>query len=131
MSATTTPVNSTSSTSPSAQRTKARTKSSSRSRKNRAGKGTHRSTRTPQQRRGPEKEYLSKCCSAIAKKPACGKKEDVRDPETGKMKEIKKGLGHWRCGQCGRKTTVTPQVRTHEVVQNATTGEVESSAPIN
>src|SRR5476651_2323499 len=35
----------------------------------------------------PQKLYVSKCCSAPANKPACGKKENVQEAESKKMKE--------------------------------------------
>jgi len=60
-------------------------------------------------RRGPEKEYISACCSVPARKPRAGTKETMKDPGSGKMKDMAKGLGHWRCGQCGKDTKVTPR----------------------
>ena len=59
--------------------------------------------------RGPVNEYISACCSVPARKPKAGAKEVQKDPESGKMKEKSKGLGHWRCGQCGKSTKVTPR----------------------
>ena len=60
-------------------------------------------------RKGPEKEYISACCSVPARKPRAGMKESVKDPETGKTKDKPKGLGHWRCTACGKVAKVTPQ----------------------
>lgn len=60
-------------------------------------------------RKGPEKEYISACCSVPARKPRAGQKESSKDPESGKLKTIPKGLGHWRCGGCGKATKVTPR----------------------
>ena len=59
--------------------------------------------------RGPVKEYVSGCCSALASKPRAGRKETASDPESKKMKEVTKGLGHWRCSTCGKPTKVTPR----------------------
>ena len=59
--------------------------------------------------RGPVKEYVSACCSAPATKPRAGAKEVQKDPESGKMKDKAKGLGHWRCSSCGKATKVTPR----------------------
>ncbi len=67
-------------------------------------------------RKGPEKEYISACCSVPARKPAAGQKETVRDAETGKSKDKPKGLGHWRCGQCGKSCKVTPRKSEAKVV---------------
>ena len=67
----------------------------------------------PQQKpvvhKGPEHEYISACCLVPARKPRAGAKVDVRDPETGRTKSQPKGLGHWRCGQCGKVCKVTPR----------------------
>lgn len=60
-------------------------------------------------RRGPVFEYISACCSLPARKPQTGRKEAVQDPESKKMKDQTKGLGHWRCSGCGKATKVTPQ----------------------
>ena len=60
-------------------------------------------------RKGPEFEYITACCSVPAKKPRAGQKESVKDAETGKMKDKPKGLGKWRCTQCGKSAKVTPQ----------------------
>ena len=54
----------------------------------------------PLVRKGPEKEYISTCCSVPARKPKAGMKEMVKDAESGKTKDKAKGLGKWRCGQC-------------------------------
>jgi hypothetical protein len=58
---------------------------------------------------GPVKEYISSCCSLPAIKPRAGAKESVKNPETGKVKEQPKGLGHWRCTGCRKSTKVTPR----------------------
>jgi hypothetical protein len=36
-------------------------------------------------------------------------KEAVKDPESGKMKDKVKGLGHWRCSGCRKVCKVTPR----------------------
>ena len=78
----------------------------------------------PVVKRGPEKEYISVCCSSVANKPKAGAKEVAKDPETGKMKDKSKGLGHWRCGQCGKPTKVTPRKPEPKVI-----GTTMSSCP--
>jgi len=55
------------------------------------------------------KEYISACCSVPARKPAAGTKETYKDAESGKMKTAPKGLGKWRCGQCGKTCKVSAQ----------------------
>jgi len=55
------------------------------------------------------KEYISACCNVPARKPAAGQKTAVRNPETGKTKSEPKGLGKWRCGQCGKTCKVSAQ----------------------
>src|ERR1035441_1646821 len=60
-------------------------------------------------RKGPEREYISACCSVPARKPRAGMKEPVKDPESGKTKDKPKGLGHWRCTACGKVAKVTPR----------------------
>lgn len=60
-------------------------------------------------KRGPEKEYISACCSVPARKPRAGEKMAEKDPESGRTKDKAKGLGHWRCGQCGKPCKVTPR----------------------
>ena len=54
------------------------------------------------QQRGPVREYITACCSAPGKKPRAFQKEIGKDPETGKMKDLVKGLGKWRCNACGK-----------------------------
>lgn len=63
----------------------------------------------PVVKRGPEKEYISLCCSVPARKPHAGTKEPAKDPESGRIKDQVKGLGHWRCGQCGKVCKVSAQ----------------------
>src|SRR5208337_3237529 len=63
----------------------------------------------PVVKRGPEREYVSACCSLPARKPAAGAKEVAKDAETGKMKDKSKGLGHWHCSGCGKGCKVTPR----------------------
>lgn len=58
---------------------------------------------------GPVFEYISGCCSALARKPRAGQKEVVKDPDSGKMKDKPKGLGKWRCTACGKVAKVTPR----------------------
>ena len=60
-------------------------------------------------KRGPVKSYTSVCCSLPASKPRAGQKEMARDAETGKTKEVAKGLGKWRCTGCGKAARVTPR----------------------
>ena len=60
-------------------------------------------------RTGPTFEYISACCSLPASKPRCGAKTPTKDPETGKMKDQVKGLGHFRCSGCRKVCKVTPQ----------------------
>jgi len=55
------------------------------------------------------KEYISVCCSIPAHKPRAGQQETSRDPESGKSKSVPKGLGHWRCGGCGKACKVSAQ----------------------
>ena len=69
-------------------------------------------------------EYISACCSAPARKPKAGMKEAVRDPETGKTKDKPKGLGHWRCGACGKVAKVSPRKPTPKE-----TGNIGGSCP--
>ena len=52
-------------------------------------------------------EYVSTCCSLLARKPRAGQKEMVKDAETGRTEIQTKGLGHWRCSGCGKSTTVS------------------------
>jgi len=61
----------------------------------------------PSVRVAPAKVYTSACCQAPATKPKAGQKEVAKDPESGKMKSGSKGLGHWRCGQCGKTCIVS------------------------
>lgn len=61
----------------------------------------------PSVRVAPAKVYTSACCQAPATKPKAGQKEVAKDAETGKMKSGSKGLGHWRCGACGKACKVT------------------------
>lgn len=67
----------------------------------------------PQQKpvvhKSPEHEYISACCLVPARKPRAGAKEAAKDPESGRIKDKVKGLGHWRCGQCGKVCKVTPR----------------------
>ena len=92
-------------------RTQGSTGSSSRgSGKSKYGKKQKsRSASKPVATKPPSKEYISTCCSTPAVKPRAGKKEVAQDPESKKMKDITKGLGHWRCSACGKPTKVTPR----------------------
>jgi len=65
---------------------------------------------------GPTLEYISACCSVPARKPKAGAKETGKDAETGKTKEMSKGLGKWTCGQCQKKCKVTPRKPEAKVV---------------
>jgi hypothetical protein len=60
-------------------------------------------------KRAPLKSYISGCCNLPATKPATGQVEVVQDPETKKMKDKAKGLGHWRCTGCRKSCKVTPK----------------------
>jgi len=81
--------------------------------------------------RVPINAYLSVCCSAPARKPQTGRKDKVQNPENGKTKEQPKGLGKWRCSQCGKPTKVTVQkTLTSPTTQTETVGtEVTVEAP--
>lgn len=59
--------------------------------------------------RAAVKSYISACCSVAAKKPRCGQVESVQSPDSKKIVEQSKGLGHWRCGACNKPTKVTPR----------------------
>lgn len=75
--------------------------------------------------RGPVKEYITACCSLPGRKPRAAQKEMAKDPESGKMKETVKGLGHWRCSGCGKLAKVTsckPAVVTPTEVPSVPTG---------
>jgi len=61
----------------------------------------------PSVRVAPAKVYTSACCQAPATKPKAGQKEVAKDAETGKMKSGSKGLGKWRCSQCGKTCIVS------------------------
>ena len=61
----------------------------------------------PSVRVAPAKVYTSACCQAPATKPKAGQKEVAKDAETGKMKSGSKGLGKWRCSQCGKTCKVS------------------------
>jgi len=69
-------------------------------------------------RRGPEFEYVSACCKARALKPRCGQRVQLKDPESGKMKDGYKGLGHWKCPNCRRGCKVSPQKPKEVTVAN-------------
>ena len=66
----------------------------------------------------PTREYISVCCKVQARKPAAGQKEMHKDAETGKSKNVPKGLGKWRCGQCGKPCKVTVQVPTLKLTED-------------
>jgi hypothetical protein len=55
----------------------------------------------------PSRIYTSACCQAPATKPKAGAQEMQRDPESGKSKSQSKGLGKWRCSQCGKTCIVS------------------------
>jgi len=61
----------------------------------------------PSVRVAPAKVYTSACCQAPATKPKAGAQEMQRDPESGKSKSQSKGLGKWRCSQCGKTCIVS------------------------
>ena len=68
-------------------------------------------------------EYISACCSLPARKPKAGQKEAVKDPETGRSKDKPKGLGKWRCGNCGKICKVVPRKPTANAKVNMETEE--------
>lgn len=74
----------------------------------------------PAVKRGPVKEYLCVCHNEPARKPAAGQKEVAKDPETGKMKDRAKGLGHWRCSVTGKTAKVSAGKPKTAEVPNAT-----------
>jgi hypothetical protein len=63
----------------------------------------------PVVKKGPVHEYISKCCGLPANKPRCGERFSAQDPDSGKMKDQTKGLGHWRCSGCKKVCKVTPR----------------------
>lgn len=63
----------------------------------------------PRIQRGPEKEYICACHGEPARKPRAGQKDVIKDPESGKMKDKSKGLGHWRCNVTNKSTKVSPR----------------------
>ena len=69
----------------------------------------HKVVAKPVVKRGPVKEYITACCSLPGIKPRAAQKDMAKDPESGKMKETVKGLGHWRCSSCGKLAKVTPR----------------------
>lgn len=69
----------------------------------------HKVVTKPVVKRGPVKEYITACCSLPGIKPRAAQKDMAKDPESGKMKETVKGLGHWRCSGCGKLAKVTPR----------------------
>jgi len=71
--------------------------------------------------RGPVREYISVCCNVGATKPRAGAKEAAKDPETGKVKDKSKGLGHWRCTGCRKACKVTPRKPESKVMDIAKT----------
>jgi hypothetical protein len=73
-------------------------------------------------RRAPVKEYISVCCGVPARKPVAGKKVMQENPESHKVKETAKGLGKWRCGQCGKAAKVTPRVPQNTILSGSESG---------
>ena len=85
--------------------------SANKSRKNRSrynAKKHNRGPVAPRKSSGPAKQYISACCSLLALKPECGRKEMKQDSESKKLKSVPKGLGHWRCSGCGKSCKVKP-----------------------
>lgn len=62
------------------------------------------------------KEYVCVCHGEAARKPKAGQKEVAKDPESGKLKDTTKGLGHWRCSVTNKGTKVTPRAPQPKVV---------------
>lgn len=84
-------------------------KKQTRNEKRRRWAKKHKVAAKPVVKRGPTKEYVTKCCSALGRKPAAGEKSMAKDPESGKTVSTPKGLGKWRCSQCGKPAKVTPR----------------------
>lgn len=63
----------------------------------------------PRVQKGPEKEYVCACHGEPARKPRAGQKDVIKDPESGKMKDKPKGLGHWRCSVTNKSAKVSPR----------------------
>jgi hypothetical protein len=80
--------------------------------------------------RGPVLEYVSACCALPARKPPTGKKSVQEDPESHKMKEVAKGLGKWRCSNCGKRCTVRPQARKVETPAPAVVVVIAEPTPV-
>lgn len=59
--------------------------------------------------KAPAKEYVCVCHGEVARKPKAGQKEVAKDPDSGKMKDTAKGLGHWRCSVTNKGAKVTPR----------------------
>jgi hypothetical protein len=73
-------------------------------------------------KRDPAKEYISACCSLPARKPTAGEKYTAKDPETGKMATMNRGLGKWRCSGCSKVCKVSarkPETKEVPIVQAA------------
>ena len=105
---------STSSTSSTGQRNRAQFKGSkslrpngrNRFNKRKRSGGAPRQDSAPS--RAPLNAYLSVCCGLPARKPQTGRKDKVQNPESSsKTKEIAKGLGKWKCQNCGKACKVT------------------------
>lgn len=64
--------------------------------------------------RPPKYEYVSKCCGALGRKPAAGKLVENISPESKRTEKVRKGLGHWRCSNCGKSCKVTPRIAKKE-----------------
>lgn len=93
----------------------------------------HKPVAKPVVKQGPVKEYVSDCCSVLARKPKAFQKEVAKDPESGKMKETTKGLGKWRCTTCGKRCKVTPrkpEVKEVVVDMNKVEQRVIASIPL-
>lgn len=79
----------------------------------------HRVAPKPVIKRGPVKVYVSVCCKLPANKPPAGEKYTAKDPETNKMSEMRRGLGHFRCSGCGKGCKVTVHKPEPKEVPNA------------
>jgi len=113
-------------------RTQGSTGSSSRgSKKSKYGKKQgQRKGQKPVTPRAPTKEYISTCCNVPSVKPKAGRKETAQDPESKKTKEVTKGLGHWRCGECGKPCKVKVQMPTPKVEVPANNVAISVEAPV-
>lgn len=65
------------------------------------------------------------CHGEVARKPKAGQKEVAKDPESGKLKDTTKGLGHWRCSVTNKGAKVSPRAPQPKVVVVSVTNDPE------